>query len=133
MGVLGESAAMVWDLDANMTYLFTKHIKSEKIVAVALSADGKQGVSASKDGVRVWEVESGKELRHWPNLPVTVVAFTPNGGRNPMGDALGALALRAPQTDKEVGRFDGHTGAITAVAFSADGERLLSASTDGTA
>jgi len=60
MGVLGESAAMVWDLDANMTYLFTKHIKSEKIVAVALSADGKQGVSASKDGVRVWEVESGK-------------------------------------------------------------------------
>jgi serine/threonine protein kinase len=133
MGTFGESAAMVWDLDANKLYRFTRHMELELIAAVALSADGKWGVSASKDGVRVWEVESGKELRHWENLPVTAVAFAPDGGFVLTGSALGALVLRDPATGKEVGRFEGHSSAIRAIAFSTDGRLLLSASADGTA
>jgi WD40 repeat protein len=133
MGVFGETAAMVWDLDANQTYRFTDHPASERIVAVALSADGKLGVSASKDGVRVWEVESLKESRHWANLPVTVVALTPEGKLVLTGNSLGTLVLRDPETGEEVGRFEGHKDRITAVVFSTDGQLLLSASADGTA
>jgi tRNA A-37 threonylcarbamoyl transferase component Bud32 len=133
MGTFGESAALVWDLDANKIHRFKKHVNSELIAAVALSADGKRGASASKDGVRVWEVESGDELRHWPNLPVTALAFTPDGKRVLTGSVLGALVLRDLATGEEVGRFEGHTGAITAVTFSTNGKYLLSASADGTA
>jgi hypothetical protein len=134
MGAFGEPAALVWDLDANKTYLFTKYANGDKVTAVTLTADGTRGVSASKEGgVRVWEVESGTELRHWPNLPVTAVAFTPDGKLVLTGSPLGALVLRDPATGAEAGRFEGHTSAITAVAFSADGAYLLSASSDGSA
>jgi tRNA A-37 threonylcarbamoyl transferase component Bud32 len=133
MGTLGESAALVWDLDANKTYRFKKHVNLELIAAVALTADGKRGASASKDGVRVWEVESGTEVRYWPKLPVTALAFTSDGKHLITGTVLGALVVRDPATGTEVGRFEGHTGAITALAVSADGKYLLSASADGTA
>jgi WD40 repeat protein len=37
------------------------------------------------------------------------------------------------EAGKELGRFDGHSGTVYALAISDDGKRLLSASLDGTA
>jgi predicted Ser/Thr protein kinase len=133
MAVFGEVSALVWDPDENKTYRFTEHPKLEAIRAVALSADGRRGISGSKDGVRVWEVGSGKEQRHWPRLPVTTLAFTTDGRLVLTGNALGSLVLRDPGSGDEVGRFEGHTGSINAIALSPDGELLLSGSADGTA
>ncbi len=133
MASSGEASAMVWDLETNAPFWFRKHTALETIRAVALSADGKQGVSAAKDGVRVWEVESGVEQRHWRGLPASVLAFTTDGQLILTGNSLGSLVLRDPRSAAEVGRFEGHTGAITAVAISLDGGLLLSGSADGTA
>jgi serine/threonine protein kinase/WD40 repeat protein len=133
---LGDTATVVWNFDANTFYTFAKYRDARGLVAVALTADGKRGASASttaEDGVRVWDVESGNELRHWPKSPATAVAFTPDGKFVLTGTVLGALVLRDPGTGAEVGRFEGHTDRISAVAFSAGGKRMLSASADGTA
>jgi len=129
----GEVTAMVWDLEHDRRFFFAGHPKLEELTAVALSSDGKRGASAAKDGVRVWEVESGKELRHWERLPTTALAFMPGGTEVLTGDALGNLVLRDPKTGAEARRFEGHTGSLTAATFTTDGQLLLSASSDGTA
>lgn len=129
----GDAFVAVWDLDSNKTYRFTGHPKRETIQLVALSADGTRGASAGKDGIRVWDVESVTEQRYWEGRTATALALTADGKFVLTGNALGALVLRDPDSGKEVGRFEGHTGAITAITVSPDGALLLTGSDDGTA
>jgi WD40 repeat protein len=133
MSTGGRVTAVVWDYDRNLTFSFQRHLELEELVAVALSADGKLGLSAAVDGVRFWEVESGKELRYWKGLPITRLAFVPDVGTILTGNSLGSLVLRDPKGEDEVGRFEGHTGAITDMVFSPDDRLLLTTSGDGTA
>jgi WD40 repeat protein len=129
----GDVFAAVWDLDSNKRLRSPGHAEREYITVVALSADGKLGVSATKGGVHVWEVGADKDRRFWKGLPVTALAFTADDKLILTGNALGSLVLRDPANEEEVGRFEGHTARITALALSADGESLLSGSDDGTA
>jgi WD40 repeat protein len=76
--------------------------------------------------IRLFEVASGRQaLRleegHGPLL------FSPEGRFLAAGDQVWDLA-----TDRPVGRLRGHRAAVTALAFSSDGGRLASASSDGT-
>jgi len=71
-------------------------------------------------------------------LPVPVdgdwaLAFAPDGKTLALGDAhADAIRLWDLKTRKERGRFAGRQGAITGLAFTADGKRLASAGRDGT-
>src|SRR5262249_11564420 len=56
----GDPYALVWDLESGKTFRLKGH--KDAIRCVALSADGKVALSAGDDGVRITEVESGKEL-----------------------------------------------------------------------
>src|SRR5262249_4081463 len=52
------------------------------VLSVAFSADGKTLASGGAEGVRVWDVATGKQLRMWRGFatPVWSVAFSPDGG-----------------------------------------------------
>jgi WD40 repeat protein len=106
------------------------------IVALAFSPDGKQAASAAQDhSIRVWDVESGKELRVLEGHTDTVVG---------VAFAKGGLRLLSAGRDKTVRLWDLQTGSelrqlgdnrseeLRNVAVSPDGRFGLTAEADKT-
>jgi WD40 repeat protein len=87
-------------------------------------------VTATPEGVTVWEVASGRErlrykveaavLAYWPTGRVLVAAS---------GSDLVFLDLRA---DEEPGRLRGHAADVRLLAFTADGLLRVTGGEDGT-
>ena len=112
------------------------------VKAVAFSPDGKQlACSSGQDDVYVWEVAGGAPLQPPGAIPSLLMptvmdadAATTAGvaaAGNAADSAAGATAA-GPAT-AAAPKHDGHTAAVTAVAWSCRGELLASAAGDGTA
>ncbi|VBB80706.1 Putative HET containing-domain vegetative incompatibility protein [Podospora comata] len=108
---------------------------SGSVVSVAFSPDGSRIVSASNDRtIRIWEAESGKEVRkleghgNW----VVSVAFSPDGSRIVSASDDRTIRIWEAKSGKEVRKLEGHRGSVVSVAFSPDGSRIVSASKDWT-
>jgi len=102
----------------------------DPVMAVAFSPDGKRALSGGYDHqVFLWNLEDGKEIRHWPVRYLNALSFAPAG-------KLAAVASDSKiylfdlEATKEIGRLEGHQDAVTALAFSSDGKRLVSGSDD---
>jgi RNA polymerase sigma factor (sigma-70 family) len=102
--------------------------------AQVFSADGRVLVTAGKR-LRVWETATGGErlsLGAW-ETPPPAPALSPNGRLLAVGGAAdGAVRLWDLASGKELAPLRGHAATVRALAFTPDGDRLLSASTDRT-
>jgi WD40 repeat protein/serine/threonine protein kinase len=157
-GNVGHARALLDACQGNLrswehNYLYTlfNHLRQQtlrghtgSVYSVAFSPDGKRLVSGSEDHtVKVWDAVTGQEtltLRGHSG-PVYSVAFSPDGKRLLSGSARyynggraadGEVKVWDAQTGHETLTLQGHTGAVHSVAFSPDGKRLASASTDQT-
>lgn len=133
----GEERLQVWDVA-------TARRRSEIdgtgkfAIAVAISADGSQVASADQYGaVSASATAAGQNLvslrggGEW--RAKTALAYSPDGRRLAgTGDDLATIAIWDAQSHQRIGHFEGHTGPIYSVAFSTDGHRLASASSDRT-
>ncbi len=102
------------------------------ILCIAVSSDGKRAVSGSEDRTaRLWDVETGRELRRFEGHtgPVSAVAFA---GSDTIltGSHDRSARLWDAKTGKEKQRFEGHTDLVTSVA--AHGVSFASGSFDKT-
>jgi WD40 repeat protein len=117
---------------------------------IALSPDERYVVTGSADNTaRLWSIGDGKELLKLEGHSgeVTAVAFStePRGKLRVITgsadhtaklwdvDSLSGNDTQASPTAKELLTLKGHTRALTAVAFSPEGNAVLTASRDGVA
>ncbi|MEG3972674.1 WD40 repeat domain-containing protein [Microcoleus sp. T2B6] len=118
----------------NSSELFTLKGHSERVNAVAVTADGKQAISASSDKtLKVWDLTTGDEIftLEGHSRSVNAVAVTKDG-----------LAISASsdktlkgwdlKTGSQLFTVEAHSNWVNAVAFTADGKRAISASSDKT-
>jgi WD40 repeat protein/DNA-binding SARP family transcriptional activator len=102
------------------------------LVALAFSSDGTRLAAASRDGtLNVWQVAANRPLHLYSEAGATALSFSPDGNRL-VGIAVTSLTIWDGWTGQVIQTLalTGHTGQITAVAFSLDGTRLATGSVD---
>ena len=96
------------------------------VLGVAFSPDSRHVAAVTKDRLYLWDAASGATLGDWSvGTANRCVAFAATRGLVAVGDATG-ITLWDPATKKETARIASDIGPITAIAFSADGNLLLS-------
>ncbi|KAJ1555786.1 hypothetical protein HK405_013091, partial [Cladochytrium tenue] len=136
VGLVGTDIC-VWAGDAfQERTLLVGH--KERIYSVAFSVDGRRIVSGSNDGTaRIWDAATGNQLAvlegHESRSSVTAAAFSPDGWLVVTGSSDKTVRIWDSTTGLERAALEGHYGQVSAVAFSPDGSRVLSACWDVTA
>jgi WD40 repeat protein len=105
---------------------------SSPITCVAFAPRAAQAASASRDGtLHVWNTIAQKTSFSFdrPESPVLSVAFSPDGQRLLTGGEDRVVRVWDLRSGDRLSRCEGHTAAVTAVAWFRDG-RIASASLD---
>ncbi len=105
------------------------------VFAVAVTPDGKQVISGSRDKtLKVWNLETGQEkftLTGHSN-GVSAVAVTPDGKYVISGSGDKTLKVWNLETGQEKSTLTGHSNGVFAVAVTPDGKYVISGSIDKT-
>lgn len=104
--------------------------------SAVFSPDGKQIVSAGGDGIRIWDVASGQQLRQLiiGNKRYDHSAmYSPDGRQIVTASGEGTARIWDAATGQELRRFVGHTGSVNSAVFSPDGMQIVTAGKDKTA
>jgi WD40 repeat protein len=144
----GDGSASLWEMSTGKRIqTFQGH--THRVTSVAISEDGKHVVTGSWDSTAIlWETSSGKRIqtfvREQPGL-VWSVAISGDGKHVVMGseywdgEQLGKMesedktvTLWEAFSGKKLRSLEGHTRAVTKVALSVDGKRLVTGSNDNT-
>lgn len=136
-----SSVMTLWNV-ASQSPVYTFRGHHSGINGIHYTADGKTIVSASDDGsVKLWDVATRKVLHSFTsdsrNKKFTALALSRDGkylaaGMNASGSDSHGIEVWSLEDLKHRYSFNQHTKKVTAVQFSPDGERLVSAAEDGT-
>jgi WD40 repeat protein/tRNA A-37 threonylcarbamoyl transferase component Bud32 len=138
-----DQTVKVWDAQTGQALLTLKG-HTFGVSSVAFSGDGRRLVSGSADKtVKVWDVQTGQNILTLKGHNGTVysVAFSGDGKRVISGGGAwdskgkllhGEVKVWDTATGQEKLTLKGHTGPVTSVGFSADGQRIVSGSDDKT-
>jgi WD40 repeat protein/serine/threonine protein kinase len=133
-GNLVHWAVRLWDVKPSRELQRFERFTGNRVHWAVFSPDERRVLTGDESTVRLWDVESGKQIR--PMLghatAVSSVAFSPDGRYAASGSHDKTVRLWDAETGQELHRFVGHRGVVERVAFSPDGQRILSGSGDKT-
>ncbi len=124
---------LVWDLSTGR--IQSRMASGKSVRSLAVSPDGHRVAVGQYDPLTLYSVSmrdlaTGQEVGAGEGFSL---AFSPDGKRLAGRDAGGKnVVLWDAHTFRPVAHWQGHTGEINAIAFSRDGRRFLSASSDRT-
>lgn len=127
-----DGTVKIWNLATGRQLLSLFHGEKMVVSAVAIHPNGKLLASRARDAVRLWDLDTGRELHRF-GVPSdfwrdTRLAFSPKGNLLAAGCENCEIRLWDVDQRKEVGRLVGHTDQIRDVTFSPDGSWIASAS-----
>lgn len=125
-----NGSVKLWQLDGpGGAATFPGH--SEWVGGVALLPDGQTLISAESD-IHFWDVQTGHETdKLSPRADMFLcVALSPDGRRFAAGAGDGLIRLWDLASHREVATLDGHKESVTQLAFTPDGDHLVSVSKD---
>jgi WD40 repeat protein/tRNA A-37 threonylcarbamoyl transferase component Bud32 len=133
-----DTTARLWDAADGTELGCLKH--DNVVSAASFSPDGRTVVTASAETVRLWDADSGRELRRFLHRDqrgavslntLQAAAFSPDG-RTILTAAEKSARLWDAATGKEQFRFP-HDRDVYVASFSPDGQTIATAGMDGTA
>ncbi|WP_280276391.1 TIR domain-containing protein [Nocardia wallacei] len=130
-----DGGVSLWN--ANSGERFGPTIEGHEVFAAGLSfsPDGRYLASSGIEGVRIWDVETGKQMGDLMELTIgtSSVAFSADGARLASGGLDGTVRIWDRATTKPISELmTGHQDEVWAVAFSPDGKYLVTGGADGT-
>jgi WD40 repeat protein/tRNA A-37 threonylcarbamoyl transferase component Bud32 len=135
-----DGTARIWDATTSHQLKVFDHGDDWFVASVAVHPEGRllATLARSKEqnsaSLRLWNVETGAMLRHWP-IPAGWqdgrLAFAPQGNLLAAGCADFRIRLFDVKTMEALPALEGHTAPVRDVAFSPDGRWLASAGDDG--
>ena len=122
----------LWDARRG-THLHTLTMQQDlpaSAALIAFSPDSNTIACGNGRTIELWDVNTGAHLRSFKQHRLAhVVAFSPNGGI--LASGANAIDLWDVKTGEKVKTFAGHINYATALAFSPDGNTLVSGSITG--
>lgn len=129
--VTSDFAARLWEVETGkQVRVFDEPIREvtvepRPVYRVAFSPDGKTLLTASGDGVAIWAVESGKELRRFRDRNAWAVSADFRRALARGEDKV--IYLWDLETGKTIRRIAGHKNIPECMAFSPDGQYAVTA------
>jgi WD40 repeat protein len=136
IGPYNGTVVRLWDFNTARE-IRTLGGHGDRIRTVTFSPDGQRlAVGDIARGARIWDWRTGRllfELRRPPGI--SRIVFSPDSRRVAVAfwrkDNM--ISIRDAESGRELRTFGRHSGGIEALAYSPDGERVLSGGDDGTA
>lgn len=129
----GDKSLRIWDVETGEeAAVLSGH--QEAVHRVVTSDDGRWIASQGMRTLRVWDTTTRLEVASVPRRGLErdhAVSFHPRSGQLWANLRVGTVSLLELPTCAEVGTLSGHGDEIIALAFSPDGDRLVTASFEG--